>query len=97
MLVHWHIPLHDFLCHALALVVFIDHECNKNTALKARIKALLHSHSATNSFLHDQPFVLESNETMNHHPAPKTPDTIINPYKLLKQINKNNYNNNNQK
>jgi hypothetical protein len=71
---------------ATSQAAFIDRECNGDTALKARIEALLHSHRAAGSFLHGQPFVSGSAETVVHHPAPEGPGTVIGPYKLLQGI-----------
>jgi WD40 repeat protein/serine/threonine protein kinase len=71
---------------AASQAAFIDRECNGDAGLKARVEALLHSHRAAGSFLHDQPFVLESDEMVDDRPAPEAPGTVIGPYKLLEQI-----------
>jgi WD40 repeat protein/serine/threonine protein kinase len=74
------------LADAGSQAAFIDRECDGDAALKARIEALLHSYRAAGSFLHDQPFVSRSDETVDQCPAPEAPGTVIGPYKLLEQI-----------
>ena len=65
---------------------FIDHECGGDETLKARVEALLHSHRAAGSFLHDQPLVGQPSDPGELSPQAEGPGTLIGSYKLLERI-----------
>ena len=65
---------------------FIERECSGDEALKARVEALLHSHRAAGSFLHEQPLMGQPREAIEITPAAEGPGTLIGPYKLLERI-----------
>src|SRR5262245_3230501 len=65
---------------------FIERECGGDLALKARVEALLHSHRAAGSFLHDQPLVGQPRDPVDIAPREEGPGTLIGSYKLLERI-----------
>ena len=65
---------------------FIERECGDDEALRARVEALLHSHRAAGSFLHDQPLVGQPRDPVEATPAAEGPGTLIGSYKLLERI-----------
>ena len=65
---------------------FIERECGGDETLKARVEALLHSHRAAGSFLHDQPLVGQARDPVEVTPEAEGPGTLIGSYKLLERI-----------
>jgi serine/threonine protein kinase/Flp pilus assembly protein TadD len=65
---------------------YIERECGGDEALKARVEALLHSHRAAGSFLHDQPLVGGARDPVEAAPQAEEPGTLIGSYKLLERI-----------
>ena len=65
---------------------FIERECGGDETLKARVEALLHSHRAAGSFLHDQPLVGQPSDPVEATPGAEGPGTLIGSYKLLERI-----------
>ncbi len=65
---------------------FIERECGGDETLKARVEALLHSHRAAGSFLHDQPLVGQPRDPPEVTPGAEEPGTLIGSYKLLERI-----------
>ena len=62
---------------------FLDRECGKDTALRARLEALMRAHQAAGDFM-DTPAPAPRRETANS--APEMPGTRIGRYKLLQKI-----------